>query len=353
LRVNLHLLPLLGATTQQRLGVAVVIAVVIGWAIYLVLHIGRTAGEPGSEMELAPNRRPYFDDEAMEGPRLDRVLLWSTVLVAVVAIGLPVYWMREPDRQAGAVRGFDERAAQRGFVLFQPTDSPLPEGNIGHFGCGKCHGAKGQGGSTQYTITDYLGRTRTVQWQVPALDTVFKRFTETADTDTTTPAAEITTIITYGRANTPMPAWGIAGGGPMNDQQISDLVAYIKSIQISDEAAMKRSLEQAQAEAQSEGKSAIDGQALFNANCARCHTKGWSYGEPDLSGGGAFGPDLREGDTIRQFPSLADQLDFVTNGSDYGKAYGTRGVGTGRMPGFGHMLTADQIKAIVDYERSL
>jgi mono/diheme cytochrome c family protein len=40
-------------------------------------------------------------------------------------------------------------------------------------------------------------------------------------------------------------------------------------------------------------------------------------------------------------------------GSEDEKSYGARGVGTGRMPGFGEMLTAEQIKAIVDYERGL
>ena len=30
-----------------------------------------------------------------------------------------------------------------------------------------------------------------------------------------------------------MPAWGIEGGGPKNDQAISDIVAYLKSIQLS------------------------------------------------------------------------------------------------------------------------
>jgi mono/diheme cytochrome c family protein len=351
--LRLSLGQLLAVTTQQRLGIAVVVAVLIGWAAYIVVHLGRTAGEVGSEMELAPNRRPYLDDEAMEGRRLDRVLLWSAVLIGIVAIGLPLYWVREPSRQAGAVKGFDKRAAARGFVLFQPTDSPLPEGNIGHFGCGKCHGTKGEGGSTEFAITDYLGRSRKVTWQVPALDTVFKRFKELDDSGATNPANEISTIITYGRANTPMPAWGVPGGGPMNAQQVSDLVAYIKSIQITDDEALKRSLDQAQAEAKAEGKGTIDGQVLFNTNCARCHTKGWSYGEPEASGGGAFGPSLLSGDPVRQFPNIEDQLDFIMNGSDYSKPYGTRGVGTGRMPGFAQMLTAEQIRAIVDYERSL
>jgi mono/diheme cytochrome c family protein len=343
----------LAVTTQQRLGFAVVVVVLVGWAGYLLLHLGRTGGEVGSEIELAPNRRPYLDDDAMEGPRLNRVLGWSLVLIGITAIGLPLYWVKEPSREAGAIKGFDKRAASRGFVLFQPTDSPLPEGNIGHFGCGKCHGVKGEGGSTEFTITDYLGRTRKVTWKAPALDTVFKRFKELDDTGAANPANEISTIITYGRANTPMPAWGIPGGGPMNVQQVSDLVAYVKSIQISDEDAMKRSLAEAEAEAKAEGKSAAVGGVLFNIACARCHTKGWSYGEPEIAGSGAFGPNLTNGDPIRQFPNLQDQLDFIMNGSEFGKPYGTRGVGTGRMPGFSAMLTSDQIMAIVEYERSL
>ena len=42
----------------------------------------------------------------------------------------------------------------------------------------------------------------------------------------------MTYILTYGRPFSPMAAWGVAGGGPMNDQQISDLIAYLKSIQV-------------------------------------------------------------------------------------------------------------------------
>ena len=38
-------------------------------------------------------------------------------------------------------------------------------------------------------------------------------------------------ILTYGRPFSPMSPWGVAGGGPMNDQQITDLVAYLQCIQ--------------------------------------------------------------------------------------------------------------------------
>ena len=44
---------------------------------------------------------------------------------------------------------------------------------------------------------------------------------------------------------------------------------------------------------------------------------------------------------------------FISAGSEYGKKYGEQGQGSGRMPGFGAMLTPDQIKAIVEYVRGL
>jgi mono/diheme cytochrome c family protein len=102
------------------------------------------------------------------------------------------------------------------------------------------------------------------------------------------------------------------------------------------------------------------GEALFNLDlnggaysCARCHTKGWSYGDPQQPGGGALGPNLTNGDTVRQFPTESDHVAFVKNGSENGKKYGQQGQGSGRMPGYEQLLTDDQIRAIVEYERSL
>jgi mono/diheme cytochrome c family protein len=335
--------PVVATITQLGIGLALVAAALVAWVIYIIRHLNRDPVPASMAIELAPNRRPYLDDEEMEGRRLEQVQKAGLVALVIVALGLPVYWAREPGRQQGAIKEFNQIAVNRGFSLFQPSDSPL---HGAHFGCAGCHGSVGQGGAAKFTITDYLGRQRQVQWTAPALNTVMKRFTPD----------EVTQILVYGRANTPMPAWGVAGGGPMNDQQISDLVAYLGSIQLSDKDAMKQSLELAQLVAKQENKSNVDGQILFKAMCARCHTIGWSYGEPQLMGGGAFGPNLTNGDTIRQFPNVADQVDFITNGSEIGKPYGVRGIGHpigGGMPGFGTSLTEDQIKQIVDYERSL
>ena len=318
-------------TTQQKIGFAIAAVAVVAWVVYIFTTTHRTA-EPGSEIELAPNRRPYFQDDAMEGPRLDRFLMWSLIFLGILAVGLPLYWLREPSRQAGAQRGFDERAVARGHNLFTPAPPPSDPGSrVPHFGCSNCHGVNGTGGSTSYSIP---GTTppKQVTWQCPQLNTVTLRYRD----------SEITNIITYGRANTPMPAWGIAGGGPMNDQQISDLLAYLHSISIGSQKALDQA-----------APVGTDGKALFDGYCARCHTQGFSFGEPGVDGGGAFGPNLTAGDTVRQFPDEKDQIDWVTATADLGKPYGTRGVSHGIMPHFGEMLSPDQIKAIVDYERTL
>lgn len=327
-------------TTQQKVGFAVVVVLTLGWAAYILTHLKKEGTPPpGAEMELAPNRRPYFDDEALEGPRLDRALLGGLVLMVIVAVGLPLYWAREPSRQEGAVRGFDDRAAGRGLILFQPSTSPIPEGNVGHFGCGGCHGTEGQGGSTKYVMPDPLDADkppREVTWQVPALNTVLLRYSKD----------EVKSVLVYGRANTPMPAWGVIGGGPMNDQQIDDLIAYLETIQLDPEDVRTTALDEF----------GTDGAKLFDGFCSRCHTQGWSIGEPELVGGGAYGPSLRDGVTVRQFPDPKLHEEFITEGAEYAKPYGLRGVGGnegGGMPGFAKMLTKEQIEAIVEYERGL
>ena len=142
----------------------------------------------------------------------------------------------------------------------------------------------------------------------------------------------------------------------MNAQQISDLVAYLDSITLTPDEAKARALEEATTQARLDGGSASDGATLFKTNCARCHTQGWSYGEPGVQGGGAFGPNLTNGVTLTQFPDEETMIEFITNGSEFGKPYGTRGQGGnegGGMPGFGMVLTAEQIAAIVEYERGL
>lgn len=75
----------------------------------------------------------------------------------------------------------------------------------------------------------------------------------------------------------------------------------------------------------------LDGKALFGDNCAVCH---------GASGQGGTGPQLSGGRTKAQFPDARTQVLFVSNGA-------------GIMPAFKTRLSQAEIKAIVDYTRTL
>lgn len=95
--------------------------------------------------------------------------------------------------------------------------------------------------------------------------------------------------------------------------------------------------------------------ALFNGYCARCHTAGYSAGVAFTqdAGSGAWGPSLLDRRAVTQFPDVADHIEFVAEGSDANVSYGVNGLGTGRMPAFGQILSAEDIELIVAFERAL
>jgi mono/diheme cytochrome c family protein len=363
--------------------VAVIIAIVFigGWLVYGALNLRAGRKEVGSEIELAANRKQYYDDEYLEGPKLERTQLLGVLLLAVLTIGLPIYWILEPGRQKGNQAGWDARFVRKGAALFDVTAN-------GGFNCAGCHGGmKAGGGGAPYTLTDpNTGEIKAVTWNAPALDTVLYRYS----------ADEVRFVLTYGRPFSPMSAWGVDGGGPMNDQQIDWLVAYIKSIQLppvgckagattfdirrgpqfgnrditpADPAVcdgghvasdLSTALQQ-QAEADvASGKYKSIGEALFSStykagsfSCARCHTRGWSYGDPKQTGGGALGPNLTGGSVDRQCVTKEELTAFLKVGSHYGAKYCENGQGSGRMPGFGGILTDQQLQAIANYVRGL
>ena len=401
-----------------------VIVVVIG---YKVLSVRR---EP--EEKPAQNLTPFLDDQELEGSHLERVLRWALLFSTIVAVVLPVYWVLEPGRQTAQANGFEDRAIERGAVLFANQSMPAYD-NTKSLLCANCHGTDAGGGSAASTISpEAQGNVNanpvSVTWKAPALNTVMYRFNDCSAEDLAAKAANCTRaenqvnhIITYGRAGTPMPAWGIEGGGPKNDQAVSDLVEYLKSIQLTPAKAKAQVLQNVKdlkaqaaaavtnaeanlADAQDKlttaetpkaklayslliegSKVAIErskafeaqignagqGELLFDVNCARCHTKGWSYNEPDRplvpapapAGSGALGPSLRAGSTLQQFPGepasdpttpgFLKQYDWVADGVEVNKGYGVRGISSGQMPHFSAILSKEQIDAIIKYERNL
>jgi mono/diheme cytochrome c family protein len=327
------------------------------------LNLRQSRDELGSEIELAANRKKYYDDEELEGPRLTRVLGIGVILLVITVVALPLYWILEPERQAGAQEAKEEQFIEWGAALFAPTAD-------GGFNCAGCHGGmSGAGGEAPYNLTDpATGNVTAVNWKAPAVNTIFYRFDED----------EVRFILVYGRPFSPMSPWGVEGGGPMNDQQIDTLLAYMRSIQIPREdcgvgeddplscpsghlpSDIQDDIDTAAMQSVEDGTYASYGEALYNLelasgaySCARCHTTGWSWGDPGATGQGAFGWNLTGGAVNAHFPNESEMTEFIANGSVVGQKYGRQGQGSGRMPGFGSLLTDEQLQAVVEYVRSL
>lgn len=202
--------------------------VLVGLVITAVIALVRDRVE-----KPAPNLTPFLADDDLETRRLERVLGWALVFSAVLAVSYGVYWLREPTRQAGSQTYFDEGAIERGEVLFA-NESYAVFNAAASLKCADCHGPEGVGGSAPYTYTDpQTGTAYRAPWSAPRLDTVMYRFSPD----------EVRNIITFGRQGSPMVAWGVAGGGPKNQQSIDDLVAYLASIQVSPEEAQQLTTE--------------------------------------------------------------------------------------------------------------
>ncbi len=497
----------LGAVT-----LAIAVLGVVGWLTFLV-----TQSRVRRHREAAPqNLSPFLTDDELESKRLNKVLVSAFLATTVMAIVMPVYYLNESGRQVASQERFDQIAEERGEHWFE------------EFQCGDCHGADGAGGGASF-IEPRSGIT--TAWAAPSLNDITYRFSED----------EIRYWIVFGRQGTPMPAWGVEGGGPLNSQQVDELLAYIDQFQLSQfeavsavngkvsrelsrlagaddsvavtEAALEADLAAlmaapAQYEAvkglpatlegilsgsgtcTAETAAAVDvpcanesptdsdrdgvsdaaeialngviadiiaaapssdatiklgrldfdpsrafttadgsiaipdleqievvvdefeniirtlrltldnreslettanaglefvrdavenrhwaidfeavaaaefdgsvadaqrGAGLYNAYCARCHTAGYSAGVTftQEAGSGALGPSLRDGRSSVQFPDEQSHLDFVIKGSVAGESYGLNGIGRGWMPGFGTVLSENDLMLIIRFERAL
>lgn len=484
----------------------------IAWIAYLI-----TQRPARRRAEAAPpNLEPYLTDDDLESNRLNSVLVNALVWTGLLAIVMPLYYLNEGNRQEAAAQRFEDIAVERGHEWWE------------EFACANCHGAGGSGGAAPFI--EHRSGILTA-WAAPSLNDVMLRYDP----------EEFRHFIVFGRPGTPMPAWGVDGGGPLSPQQVDELVAYIASIQVDqlqafeavegrvsralaridgadkgvDKAIAAQEAEIAALEAapgryravvdlpgalrdlltgdgtcasasaalyqatcgfagfdadrdglsdaaeeglndlierllgsappseaaddlarlsfdpqdpftntDSEGRripdiegageviaeftqivrdlrltsenldtlldgarhgldflvdarearryafdfeaiaaDAFDGDVdearravgLYNAYCAACHTAGYSAGVVFTmeAGSGGFGPSLRAGRAVTQFPDASDHLAFITQGSEANVPYGVSGIGRGWMPGFGTVLSEHDLMLIVAFERSL
>lgn len=189
--------------TTNIVTVLAVVAGIVWLGVLMVSAIRNRGGE-----EVAPNLQPGIDDQQLETRRLETGQKVAIAASAFLALSLPLYFLGEPNRQEGFVDEFAHESVERGEHLVE------------EFACFTCHGPLGAGGTASF-VEKRSGVT--VSWEAPSLNDVLYRY----DKD------ELNFWVTFGRGNTPMPAWGLAGGGPLNEAQVVDVVNYLATIQIS------------------------------------------------------------------------------------------------------------------------
>ena len=161
----------------------------------------------GKNEETPANLTKYKSDDELETKHLDKSLSWAVLIASLLTIMIPLYYLGEDSRQQSFVEEFEDVSGERGQHLYE------------EFGCGNCHGVDGGGGAASY-VEKRSGVK--VTWAAPAINNVFYRYDD----------SEVKYWLIYGRANSPMPAWGLEGGGPMNDGQLEDLIDYLHSFQV-------------------------------------------------------------------------------------------------------------------------
>jgi len=190
---------------MSTLVVTIVALGAVAWFAYLV----GSGSKRGRKDPVPPNMSASATDDELETKRLDRTLVAAVAIAGFLTLSMPIYYLGELDRQEGFVEEFHEASLERGHHVWD------------EFGCADCHGASGVGGGASFL--EERSQVNVASWNAPSLNDIFFRY----DRD------EVSFWITFGRANTPMPPWGLEGGGPLNSQQIEDIMNYIGSFQVS------------------------------------------------------------------------------------------------------------------------
>ncbi len=123
---------------------------------------------------------------------LDRYYTWGLVFMVILILGFILYGIQEPTLRARAASQQERTYARLGAGLFANN-------------CAACHGHAATGGSA------------------PTLNA--RQFlTSTSD-------QQMHLLIAGGVSGTSMPAWSLDYGGPLTDEQIRQLVTYLRSLE--------------------------------------------------------------------------------------------------------------------------
>ena len=186
--------------------------VLIGLIITLTTVRRRAAAATREGVTIPPSRRPGPTDEALEGRLLENYQIAGVALTVFLAVLLPFLYLREPARQEAAAAKEQRESVRLGQATFEEF-------------CARCHGPSATGGVVKRYVTPGQKNAKPADYPAPNLREIWQRH----------PGQRVGDVawdtIQKGRYPTPMPVWGVRYGGPMNDQQITDLVNYLLSIQ--------------------------------------------------------------------------------------------------------------------------
>jgi cytochrome c oxidase cbb3-type subunit 3 len=200
-------------------------------------------------------------------------------LTVIILILFQIYIFREPTRIAGVEAHDKEVAESAGQAIFKKN-------------CTLCHGDNGEGSDGRPALND-------------------KQLLDTTADDT------IFSIISSGVPNTEMPAWNQAHGGPLTDEDVHNVVAFLRAwqptapdlsgfIPIGDLTKGKR---------------------LYSTICSVCHGD--------------------EGQGANQIPALNDPVQLNQFDDTWYRDAITKGLPTKGMPTWGTVLSPQQVSDLI------
>ena len=133
---------------------------------------------------------PPFEPAELERS-LDRYLMWGLAFMALLIAGFIAYRVREPTLRKDAAAAQEASYTEIGSELFATN-------------CSSCHGKDATGGSA------------------PVLNA--KEFLKGTTDD------QIRALIAGGISGTDMPAWSLAFGGTLTDEQVLQVTTYLRSL---------------------------------------------------------------------------------------------------------------------------
>ena len=205
------------ALTQTQGVILLVGGLIFVLAAGAALFARRGTRRAEREPDIPRAMRPGPSDADLETPNLLRLQGWGLLIVVFFVVWIPMTWLFEPNSNLAQEEDLLTQSVARGGHAVEL----FSEENQGGIGCVRCHGAELSGSRIIDTATGGV-------IQTPNLRTVC------GGPFTGHPAIysleDVRAVIERGRGQI-MPSWSVRYAGPLNDQQITDIINYVLSIQ--------------------------------------------------------------------------------------------------------------------------